>query len=261
MPKNKKGENPVITTVAAHYCGPWQWDKYFEELMFQRGYEVLSPGLPIDDPDMTLDDHAEILRNAQEERGAAEYVDIGHSWGGDVIYRKLGRTPVSMLVFQSAPLRPIKRNLGLPSDELSSRSLFYGSYINLEETQATGFDREWLGQALFSDLGDCALQAWATEQLQSHPHKPHTDEIDEQAVLPAKVKLHYVGTIQDRIFKYLSQKQTAEDLGINFTSIDTSHFPMLEKPLLYVEHIIKIIELAKRERQQILEAESIELVD
>jgi pimeloyl-ACP methyl ester carboxylesterase len=248
--------NPVITGLFAHYCGPWEYERFTRELFAQRGYDMLNPDLPIDDPDATEDDFAATIREKQQERGAAEYVDLGHSFGCDLIYRKLGAAPVSMLIFVGGPLRKVAENAGIPRD-LNSHSLLYHALAKAEEAGQADFEkeREMIGRKLFSDLGDKALQAWATEQLRPHPHKKNDDAIDENAKLDSAVAMHYVGLRYDHVYFYASQQQLLKnlkdkspDLPLGYSSIPTGHFPMLQKPELFVDHIVGIIEDEKQKK-------------
>jgi hypothetical protein len=253
----------VITGLFAHYCGPWEYERYARDIFAQRGYEMLLPDLPIEDPDATYDDHADIVRKAQQDRDAKEYVDIGHSWSGDIIYRKLGAAPVSMLIFCGAPLRPVQENTGLPVIR-TSQSIRYGAYVAAEMNDQVVFerDRESLGDAIFSGIGDKALKGWATEQLRIHPHKRWSqgsgsldvgELADPNAVLPADRSVQYIGFEKDAVFTYQAQHETANRLNIPFNSLSSCHFPMLDDPMLFVDRIIKLIEDNKDARQQTLE--------
>jgi pimeloyl-ACP methyl ester carboxylesterase len=261
-------QKPVITATYGHYCGPWEWEgpqddekKYVKELMAERGYEMLLPDIPVSDPDITLDEQAKAIVAAEQERGAPEYVRWGHSFGGDLIYRELGSTPVSMLVFQASPLRPVLKRLGLPIP-LGDQGIRYAAYVAAEIRGQVDFEgsREDLGEYMFSDLGSAALSGWATSKIQPHPHRiNHTTdrnssaENDKNAELPQTLPMHYVSFENDTIFHYPGQQLTARKLGLEFSSIRTCHFPMLEKPDLFVDCMIRLIEDRKAERRQALE--------
>ncbi|MBX4188509.1 hypothetical protein KW792_00205 [Candidatus Saccharibacteria bacterium] len=256
-------DKPVITGLFAHYCGPWEYSKYTQELFAQRGYDMLLPDLPIDDPDATYDDHAEIVREAQQQRGAGEYIDIGHSWSGDIIYRQLGSAPVSMLIFLAAPLRPVQEKSGLSVDR-GSQSISYSAYVAAEKSDQVIFDRdrESLGDAIFSGIGNKAVKGWATNQLRYHPHKRWSqgsgelddgEPTDPNAVLPTDLPMEYLGLEKDKVFAYAAQVQTAGKLGIPFSSFTSCHFPMLDSPKPFVNRIITMIEDKADARQQALE--------
>lgn len=243
-------DKPVLTGVFAHYCGPWEYEKFVKGLFARRGYEMLLPDLPIDDPDATNDDHAAIIRAAQRHRGAEAYVDLGHSWSGDLIFRRLGSVPVLMAVALGSPLREVAENAGIPKDS-NSHSVLYSALAKAEESGEADFEdeRELIGMRLFGDLGDAALRAWATANLRSHPHVPKSGRPDDKARLPEDMPVHIVGFRNDRVYFYQGQKKLAKDLmkrypnsNLEFTSIPTGHFPMLEKPELFVDHIITVIE-------------------
>jgi pimeloyl-ACP methyl ester carboxylesterase len=255
-------DNPVLTGIFAHYCGPWEWEKYVKELFAQRGYDMLNPDLPIDDLDITENEFAAIIREKQKQRGAKEYVDLGHSWGGEKGYRMLDASPVSLVIFLGSPLREVAERAGIPKD-LNSHSILYHALARAEEEGGVDFEheRELIGKKFFSDLGDTALQAWATARLRPHPHKPRSGKPDDNAVLSNTVPMHYVGFKQDQVYFYTSQQNLVKNLlekypglPLEFSSIPSGHFPMLENPVLFVDHIIKIIEGKKEERQQTLNA-------
>jgi hypothetical protein len=243
-------DNPVITAGFAHYCGPWEWEKYTQSLFAAEGYEMLIPDIPIDDKDATYDDFAAIIRAAQKEKGAKEYIELSHSWSGDLSYRQLGSVPISMSIFLGTPLRPVLETAGVPKDE-DSRGILYHALVKAEENGLTEFDPEGIGDALFRGIGDTAVKAWATSQLRPHPHTPKDhDRQDENAYIPDGLVTHYVGFKNDYIFKFRSQERTAKSLGIDFTPIPTGHFPMLENPELLVKVVAKIIEDKREDRQR-----------
>jgi pimeloyl-ACP methyl ester carboxylesterase len=229
-------EKPVFNLVSAHYHGPWAWN-YVREELARQGYDSIAPDLPIEDPEATLDDHAKIIREAEEEKGAEQYIRVGWSWGGDVVYRQLGYTTVSKLVFLAAPLRRITAGFTIPNESpiVNGRTLLYHVWIKAEEQGVAEFDPVLIGNAFYNDLKDEALQALAIGQLRPHPHITQ----DDIAVLP-DMDTHYVWFKKDRAFRPESQVATADMLGISKTGLETDHAPMLSRPQLLGSHLIAL---------------------
>lgn len=257
-----RSERPVFTFVSPHYHNGWVWEPV-TELLQEQGYGYLPVDLPISDPDMTRDDHAAIMRSAEEELGAENYIRVGASWGGDIIYREIG-SHISKLVFKGAPLRPVINKLRIPnrrSELENSPALAYHAIAKAVETGEGEFDRDALGEVFYRDIGDTALREWATDQLQPHPHVPETN--DNNAVLPDDMDMQYVGLVNDRILPYDRQKGTAGYLDMDFIPFPSGHFAMLERPRKLADLLVQIAnkninyegwwELERQERQKKLD--------
>jgi pimeloyl-ACP methyl ester carboxylesterase len=238
-------ERPVFTLTSPHYCNPWVWREFLVPELAAQGYDSVAPDLPIEDPAMTRDNHASIIREVEERKGAENYVEVGASWGGDLIYRQLGGVPVSKLVFIGAPLRPILRKTGLMEiDPLleNNPNISYLALVRAEEG-GVSFDRQSVGDVFFRDLGNEGLKAWATSQLSEHPHNTGDhSRSDDNAVLPRTMDMHYVGLMDDKILSFTNQKHTADVLGLDFVPFPSGHFPMLQKPKQLAELLIQIAE-------------------
>lgn len=222
-------EKPVFTFTSPHYHNGWCWD-LVRPLLKEEGFDSLAVDLPISDPTLTRDMHAEIIREAERQKGAENYIEVGASWGADLSYRKLGDVPVSAVVLMGAPLRPVIDRLGL-TDYIPSLhnypSLAYHALVKAEENGAE-FDRYAWGEVFYRGIGDMAIKNWAIENLEPHPHT--NDPSDENAILPADVETHFVGFVNDQILSYESQVKTADALGLDFIPFPSGHFGMLEKP-------------------------------
>ncbi|HET7529213.1 MAG TPA: alpha/beta hydrolase [Candidatus Saccharimonadales bacterium] len=235
------GEKPVFTLTPPHYHNAWAYRFLINELG-SKGYLAHAPRLEISDPDMTRDDHAAVMREAEERIGAESYIRAGASWGGDLIYRELG-SHVSKLVFLGAPLRPVLQRLKVPTviPELANLPRIpYASYVSGERTY--GFDREELGNVIYRNLGDSAVKNWAVSQLEPHPHTYEDPAKDENAVIPVEMEKHYVGLVNDEIFDYADQVRTAKFFGMEITPLTTGHFAMFEDPKKLAELFVEIAE-------------------
>lgn len=234
MAETKTTEKPVFTLVHARYHGAWCWT-YVQQLLAEQGYDSIAPNLPVEEISLNLNDHAEIVRQAESEKGADNYVDVGWSWGGDLIYRKLGSTPVSSLIFVAAPLRPLTSDLHLRKNSpiTNSRTLLYHTWLKAEESGACDFDPVLIGESFYNDLEDRMLKALAIGALRPHPHM--SEESD--AVLP-DIKMSYIGLDKDHALRYETQAEIATQLGIDFYRLPTDHAPMLSRPKVLADYLI-----------------------
>lgn len=245
-------EKPVFSFLFAHYHGPWEWE-YVRQMLAERGIDSIAPDLPIEDPSKNLDDFAKIYRKAQEEKGAASYIDVAHSWSGDIISRQLGSLSLSqriyMQVYIAAPLKPVLEQGGLPQDSplLNSRTLWYDTMVQIEQMQngEAEFDPVLVSNAFYNDVNDKVLRALAIGSLRQHPHVPQPKD-DKNAVLPPDIPKHFIGLRQDKTFIYDNQVATARFLNLEFSSLDTGHFPMLSRPDLVLDRLLEIVEIQEK---------------
>jgi len=230
---------PVFTLGLAHYHDPWHWHLVQKELA-RQGYDSIVPNSPIEDPDVTLDDHAEIIHEAEELYGAEQYIRVGWSWSGDIMYRMIGANTVSKLIFLAAPLRRVTAAYRIPkgSPVANGRTLLYQTWVHAEEKGIVDeFDPELIGNAFYNELMDDELKKMAISKLRKHPHLPEDE--DDIAFLP-ELDAHYVCFERDWALRPDCQTATANLLGIEKSSLPTDHAPMLSRPRLLAHHLIWI---------------------
>lgn len=262
-------EKPIFSFAYPHFHNEWCCELVVRALK-QRGYHSLTPHYDISNPDMTRDDHADTMWEAEQKMGAENYVRVGSSYGADLIYRRLDEVPVSKIVPFSAPLRPVIKRLGIPISFpalANNPAVGYQAVVRAMESDWTKFDREALAQELYQGIGDIAIKAWATEHIEPHPHEPENGNGgDENAVLPVNIDTYFIGTINDLILPYRNQRLTAQYLNLDFLPFPSGHFAMFEKPDLQAELLVQIAsgnikraqwwELAKQERLKKLKKNS-----
>jgi pimeloyl-ACP methyl ester carboxylesterase len=259
-------EKPVFTLLPPHYHNDTAW-KFVIKSLEERGYQAHAPHLDISDPDLTRDDHATTMREAEEKIGAENFIRAGSSWGGDLIYRQIG-SRVSKLVFMGAPLRQVLYKLGAPKrtpDLANHATLPYASYVAAEKE----FNREELAKIFYKRLGSEAMKEYAIDNLEPHPHV-HEDPLqDKNAVLPIGVDMAYIGFMYDEILPYTNQALTARYFDMEFTPFPTGHFAMYENPAMLAQLLAEIARgqvkkpywsnLYEEERHRKLDASPIEI--
>lgn len=99
----------VSTLVLIHgaWHGSWCWERLIPELE-ERGQRVIAVDLPIDDPDATFEDYADVVVSAWDDDDA---VVVGHSLSGHVLPWIAQRRPVRHLVYLCALVAEPGRSL------------------------------------------------------------------------------------------------------------------------------------------------------
>jgi hypothetical protein len=233
MESEEANGSPTFCLVHGRYHSGWCWQSVQEELAI-AGWNSIAPTLPIEDPEMTLDDHASFLKQVKLERGLEESIDVGHSWGANIIARTMGSNAVKQLIFIAPSFHPA--TLKHPTRD---RPLSYDLWKKYEET--AGFDlqamKEFASFAFYDDVSDEELKEEALNRLREHPTREIEPELEEFPDLP----IEYVLTVDDKAVSPYAQADTAEVLGVNPVCFKSGHAPMLAQPEKLAE---KLIELA-----------------
>lgn len=226
---------PTFCLVHGRYHGDWCWRAVQEELT-NADWRSIAPNLPIEDSDMSLNDHAVFVRQAELMSDAKEIVRVGWSWGANVIPRALGANAVKKLVFVAGSFHPATLRRSVTGESLPKRSISYEVLIRNEEK---GFDE--IGDYVFyHDLEDEHQKKLAIRKLRPHPRR----EIEPGLAEFPNVPIEYVLLTNDHALVPEAQADTAEALGVQPVCFKSGHTPMLSKP----KELAKLlIELATKE--------------
>lgn len=229
-------ESVTFGLVHGAWHGAWCWNKLNPELE-ARGHEVVAADLPIDDPNSTFDDHAEIVTDSL--RGKENIVLVGHSRGGNIIPRVAGIIAVEKMIFlcgafhatlteeqskegQNAPpsampeftsgIIPVGNNLAT-YDAAKARDIFYQDCSEEDATWA---------------IGNLRLQRRAVEgRLQTWPD----------------VLAEYVLCQEDRVISPEWSRFAARQwLDVEAIEIPGGHSPFLSRPELLADTLVSLVD-------------------
>jgi pimeloyl-ACP methyl ester carboxylesterase len=143
--------------VHGAWHGAWCWDKLRGDLALQ-GHTTFAVDLPVDDPDATFDDHAQIVTDVLSKYD--EVILVGHSRGGNIIPR-VAQDAVKQLVFlcgtfeASLTESQIKEHSDAPADILPG----FTAGIVQEQANLTSFDQKMARDLFYQDCNEIDAQA------------------------------------------------------------------------------------------------------
>lgn len=221
MASNQK-EMPVFSFVFGRGHGPECWD-FVRPKLEQNGIASIAPDFPIEDSGASLDDHAEILAQAENKWGESEFVRVGWSWGANIVARAVSAS-TRRIIFVAPGFHPMTV-FRHPNRELihTDHGMIYSMF------QAHQNDEERLSfaeMAFYHDVKEKSVVEDAVKSLRPHPYRENEPVLD---VFPA-VPLGYIALLKDRAITYDSQYRTAHALGVKPRTIRSGHAPMYSRP-------------------------------
>lgn len=205
-------------------AGAWCWDLFRPEL-HRLGHTTQAMDLPIEDPDLTLEDYADAVIAATRDATEKSWL-VGHSMGGLIIPRVALKKPMAGLIFLCA---------GLPARTMDEHIESYESRNPDNEAHflAAGPGRIRLSfeSAVNDFFHDCPeeMQRWAYSQFRSQATGPFSD-FNPISDFPA-IPMHAVITSDDAIV--LKGRHTAmfrKRIGVEPVELPGSHCPFMSRP-------------------------------
>lgn len=227
----------TFSLVHGAYHDSWVW-LYVQQSLARAGYDSIAPSLPIEDPEATFDDYAQVVADAEAASGAERIVRVGWSRAGNVIPRAVGRTAVEKLIFIAPGFHPSTLDLA-SEDEPARYSLTFGAGIYEGEHNLTSIllEPEMIRYAFYNDVRNDMLAGLAIGQLRQQRKAAYEPPLSVFPDLP----MEDIICRKDHIIRPDWQLYVANRLGIEPRYINTGHSPMLSRPKLLTR---KLIELA-----------------
>ena len=207
----------------------WHWSPLTAELE-RMGHEVIAPDLPIDDPEKTFDDYADVVLEALAD--AAEDVTlVGYSLGGLTAPLVAARRPVSRIVYLAAMIPEPGRSL-LDQFGRGDRLLLPEYKEGLREpdehgrTQWVDFDVYWRVSCHDCDE-ETARGRFDRLRSQATAAYEQPCSLITQPALPTT----YIACREERLMNNEHWLPVArERLNVEPIEIDGSHTPMASRP-------------------------------
>lgn len=222
----------TFSFVPGRFHGPECWDLVCDAFR-KKGVSTITPEFPIEDPDISLNDHAEILALAEEGCGEREFIRVGWSWGTNVVLREVNDSTKKVIII-SGGFHPstLKNHPGVDSLREVEHGLMYEIYQDLSRQKRQSFAE----QLFYHDVKDAEIRQKAISALREHPYR---DTEPELKTFPA-VPLGYIALTRDRVNTIQYQRETAHLLGVKETSMYSGHAPMYARYKSLADRLIQI---------------------
>jgi pimeloyl-ACP methyl ester carboxylesterase len=222
--------------VHGAWHGAWCWEKV-EDALQEAGHRSIAVDLPIDNPESTFDDHADIVAAALE--GQENIVLVGHSRGGNIIPRVAAKIAVSRMIFvcgafhASLPETMARHDADAPTSALP---VFKAGILPIVNGLA-GYDST-IGRDVF--YHDCAIEDadWAI----GHLRQQRRAEEQRMETWPA-VPTDSIICRDDRVINPEWSRYAARNwLGIEPVELPGGHSPFLSRPEVLAAALIALAE-------------------
>jgi pimeloyl-ACP methyl ester carboxylesterase len=214
----------TICLVHGAWHGAWCFDLLEPELK-ARGFGVVKPNLPAEDPGAGTFDYAQVVIDALKDIDD-DVVLVGHSLGGMTIPLVAERRPVSRLVFLTG-LPP------LPGTSMYEAAVAYGvefreGFVSTDEGDGTaslppGIARKWF----FADVSD-ELAEKAEGLIGRQAMLPMTEPSPVKG--EPEVPFSFIGCTEDMALAVASVRKVAQRYGVPYAELPGSHSPFLSRP-------------------------------
>ena len=158
------------------------WDLLRPELE-ARGHRTFAMDLPIDQPNVWMDDYAEAALAAIDGKVADDAFLVGHSMGGMVIPRMVAKRPKARLIFLCAGFAHTTEEERLETLAMTTRDFF--GWLIVDELGRVTMTKENAITAFYQDvapdIADWAVAGlrpqWAEGFSMVGPVSPYTDRV------------------------------------------------------------------------------------
>jgi pimeloyl-ACP methyl ester carboxylesterase len=216
----------TLALVHGAYHGTWCWTRLVPELE-SRGFEVVSPDLPCDDPTAGLAEYAATVEEAIGDRD--DVVVVGHSLGSMTIPLVAAHRPVRrMIVLCSVPTGPGPAIDGQLAAMVTPEFVAAPRFHDADGREVLG---NQAARRLFFDDCSEADACWAVTMLRPQSPRPLTEPtpLAEWPEAPQTVIL----TTDDRVLRSSWAVRAARDRlgGDDPVLLPGSHSPFLSRPV------------------------------
>jgi pimeloyl-ACP methyl ester carboxylesterase len=202
--------------------GPWCWERLVPELE-ALGHEVVTPDVPADVPDATLDDYVSMVASSVPE--ADDLVVVGHSMAGAYLPLVADRVGADRQVFLCAYVPTEGASVFPPgTDTVVGVELDEQGRIPMHT-----YGPEGVQQAL---AGDCDLEtaAWAAARIRPQGMALMTEPFPVDG-WPRSVRSAFISCAEDPIQPAEATESIAsERFGVEAVILPGSHSPFLSRP-------------------------------
>ncbi len=209
----------IFSFVFGRHHSPATWDLVRDNLS-SLGWDSIAPDFWIENPDVSLDEHAERLKRAEDNTSASEIYRVGWSWGANVIPRAAGSAAVKKLIFTAGAFHPATLRHKVKSRPVpeSKHSLIWEAM----RTNPLRTAREVAPYALYNDVESVPRLNEIISSLRQHPRR----ELEPGLVHFPDLPMEYILMTNDRTLLPESQREIAEALGIVPVEFDGGHAAM-----------------------------------
>ena len=225
----------IFALVHGAWHGPWCWERVTGPLR-EHGHEVVVPDLPSEDPQLGLDDYADVI---ERELGDAEdVVLVPHSLGGLVGPVVARRRPLAALVYLNALVPEPGLSFGEQLGASDERVLLFEGGREVDEQGRSHWpDPEATARIMYPDLSP-EDAPWAAGRLRPQAQKSQTEPSPEP---PAGLRVESIIGQNDRVVSPSWSRQVARDrLGIEPIELPTGHFPMITHPRQLADELARV---------------------
>ncbi len=208
------------------YGGAWCWDLLIPELE-RLGHRGLAMDLPIDQPDIWVDDYARAVAAAVAGIAAPDAFLVGHSFAGCILPRVAALRPAARLIFLSAALAWTSDEEHVAMEAATDTASYY-RWLQLDDRNRAFFSEANAIAAFFHDLPP-DLARWAAGKLRPQwvpamasvaPTAPYADRV-----------AGIIDCDDDRILFPVAHRALARRLfGIDPIMLPGGHSPFLSHP-------------------------------
>jgi hypothetical protein len=223
--------------------------KYVRSLLKEKGYQSVASDLPIDDPEATYDDYADIVENDERISGAGNIYRVGWSRGVNAAIRKVGDT-VCRLGFLAGI--PDETTMQRPQVEEADQIPPRYSYEQLYERAQIWMPRDMsrfkpeLAEFFFYHDWDAEWDAsegkpaWVEESIEQLREQRRAKQ-PPLAEIPS-VPIDCIVPIEDRVINPRRQVYEAQRLAARVIPIPGGHSPHLCRPQFLTDLLIDLAE-------------------
>lgn len=220
--------------VHGAWHGAWCWEDV-EYALRDAGHDTIAVDLPIDDPNATFDDHAEIVADAMQ--GYDNIVLVGHSRGGNIIPRVAGLIAVKRLIYVCGALHATiteemaESNKGIVASAMPA----FSAGILPAENNLAGYDLTKAREIFYHDCPEEKAD-WAIGQLRLQ-RRGQERRLDVWPDTPSD----YILCQEDRVINPEWSRYAAENwLNTEAVELPGGHSPFLSRPQLLASTLIEL---------------------
>jgi pimeloyl-ACP methyl ester carboxylesterase len=230
--------NKEITFGLVHgaFCGAWVWENVIANLEVD-GYRAIAMDLPVDNPNATFDDYANIVVDTLENAG--DVVLVGWSRGCDVVPRAAGRLAAQKLIYVCPTFK--KATIGVITgdeyDRLPPRNSndFKNAIIPMDDGRAL-IDTEAVVKLFFEEhqtpeINEAIRKLRAQRRIEDEPTLLEWPDVDQAAIICPEDKVVNIEW---------ARPICREFLKIDPVELEGGHAPLILRPKRLTDSLISL---------------------